>query len=70
METSVIDYIRDVAEFIPTRDGKDQCIYDAGAFFDSAMQYTPVAKLSGGEKTSGISEGADGGAKMYFFWMS
>ena len=28
----VIDYIRDVAEFIPTRDGKISASHDAGAF--------------------------------------
>ena len=47
----VIDYIRDVAEFIPTRDGKISASMMLERFlFDSAMQYTPVAKLSGGEK--------------------
>ena len=48
----VIDYIRDVAEFIPTRDGKISASMMLERFlFDSAMQYTPVAKLSGGEKS-------------------
>ena len=47
----VIDYIRDVAEFIPTRDGKISASMMLERFlFDPAMQYTPVAKLSGGEK--------------------
>ena len=47
----VIDYIRDVAEYIPTRDGKISASMMLERFlFDSAMQYTPVAKLSGGEK--------------------
>ena len=47
----VIDYIRDVAEFIPTRDGKISASMMLERFlFDSAMQYTPAAKLSGGEK--------------------
>ena len=47
----VIDYIRDVAEFIPTRDGRISASMMLERFlFDSAMQYTPVAKLSGGEK--------------------
>ena len=47
----VIDYIRDVAEFIPTRDGKISASMMLERFlFDSAMQYTPVAKLSGGER--------------------
>ena len=47
----VIDYIRDVAEYIPTREGKISAAMMLERFlFDSAMQYTPVAKLSGGEK--------------------
>lgn len=47
----VIDYIRDVAEYIPTRDGKISASMMLERFlFDSAMQYTPVSRLSGGEK--------------------
>lgn len=47
----VIDYIRDVAEYIPTRDGKISATMMLERFlFDSSMQYAPVAKLSGGEK--------------------
>lgn len=47
----VIDYIRDVAEYIPTRDGKISAAMMLERFlFDSSMQYTPIAKLSGGEK--------------------
>lgn len=47
----VIDYIRDVAEYIPTRDGKITASMILERFlFDSAMQYTPIQKLSGGEK--------------------
>ena len=47
----VIDYIRDVAEYIPTRDGKISATMMLERFlFDSAMQYAPIAKLSGGEK--------------------
>lgn len=47
----VIDYIRDVAEYIPTRDGKISASMMLERFlFDSAMQYTPISKLSGGEK--------------------
>ncbi len=61
----VIDYIRDVAEFIPTRDGKISASMMLERFlFDPAMQYTPVAKLSGGEKRRlYLPEGTDGGAK-------
>lgn len=53
MNTSqrVIDYIRDVAEYIPTKDG---LISEAKLLeqflFDSSMQYSPIEKLSGGEK--------------------
>ena len=47
----VIDYIRDVAEYIPTKDGKITASQMIERFlFDSSMQYTQVAKLSGGEK--------------------
>ena len=47
----VIDYIRDEAEYIPTRDGKITASMMLERFlFDSAMQYTPIQKLSGGEK--------------------
>ncbi len=47
----VIDYIRDVAEYIPTRDGKISATMMLERFlFDPAMQYAPIAKLSGGEK--------------------
>ena len=47
----VIDYIKDIAEYIPTSEGT----ISAGSMlenflFDSAMQYTPIGKLSGGEK--------------------
>lgn len=47
----VIDYIRDVAEYIQTKDGRISASQMLERFlFDSAMQYTPVEKLSGGEK--------------------
>lgn len=47
----VIDYICEVAEYIPTKDGKISASMMLERFlFDSAMQYTPVEKLSGGEK--------------------
>ena len=46
----VIDYIRDTAEYIKTRDGRISASQMLERFlFDSAMQYTPVEKLSGGE---------------------
>ena len=47
----VIDYIRDVAEYVPTREGRITASQMLERFlFDPAMQYTPVEKLSGGEK--------------------
>ncbi|MGN8630466.1 ABC-F family ATP-binding cassette domain-containing protein [Blautia sp. HCP3S3_G3] len=53
MNTSerVIDYIRDVAEYIPTKEGLVSAAKLLERFlFDSAMQYAPISKLSGGEK--------------------
>ena len=53
MNTSqrVIDYIKDVAEFIPTKDGLISAAKLLEQFlFDSSMQYAPIEKLSGGEK--------------------
>ena len=53
MNTSqrVIDYIKDVAEFIPTKDGLISASKLLEQFlFDPAMQYAPIEKLSGGEK--------------------
>ena len=47
----VIDYIKDVAEFIPTKDGLISASKLLEQFlFDPAMQYAPIEKLSGGEK--------------------
>lgn len=47
----VIDYIRDVAEYIPTKDGLLSASKLLEQFlFDASMQYAPIAKLSGGEK--------------------
>ncbi len=47
----VIDYIRDVAEYVPTKEGRITASQMLERFlFDSAMQYTPVEKLSGGER--------------------
>lgn len=53
MNTSqrVIDYIKDVAEYIPTKDGLISASKLLEQFlFDSSMQYSPIEKLSGGEK--------------------
>lgn len=47
----VIDYIKDVAEYITTKEGKITASQMLERFlFDGPMQYTPIAKLSGGER--------------------
>jgi ATP-binding cassette subfamily F protein uup len=47
----VIDYIKDVAEYIQTKEGRISASQMLERFlFDSVMQYTPIGKLSGGEK--------------------
>ena len=50
-DENVIDYIRNTAEFVSTVDGKISASKMLERFlFDSSMQYTKIAKLSGGEK--------------------
>ncbi len=47
----VIDYIRDVAEYVPTSGGRITASQMLERFlFPSAVQYNVIAKLSGGEK--------------------
>ena len=47
----VIDYIKDIAEYVPTKDGRITASQMLERFlFDGNMQYTPIGKLSGGEK--------------------
>lgn len=47
----VIDYIKETAEYVPTRDGRITASQMLERFlFDPVMQYTPIEKLSGGEK--------------------
>lgn len=47
----VIDYVKDIAEYIPTKEGRISASQLLERFlFDAAMQYAPIAKLSGGEK--------------------
>ncbi len=47
----VIDYIKDIAEYVPTRDGRITASQMLERFlFTPDMQYAPVNKLSGGEK--------------------
>lgn len=49
--TRVIDYIRDTAEFIRTRDGLISAAKMLERFlFEGKVQYSPIGKLSGGEK--------------------
>lgn len=47
----VIDYVKEVAEYIPTPEGLVSASNMCERFlFDGNMQYTPIGKLSGGEK--------------------
>lgn len=47
----VIDYVKDIAEYITTRDGKISASQMLERFlFTPDMQYAPIGKLSGGEK--------------------
>lgn len=48
----VIDYIKEIAEFITTKDGTTISASQMleRFMFEGAMQYTPISKLSGGEK--------------------
>ena len=47
----VIDYVRDIAEYITTREGKISASAMLERFlFTPDMQYAPIGKLSGGEK--------------------
>lgn len=47
----VIDYIKDIAEFVQTKEGRISASSLLERFlFTPDMQYTPVSKLSGGEK--------------------
>ena len=53
MDTSrrVIDYVRDIADYVPTRDGRISASQMLERFlFTPDMQYAPISKLSGGEK--------------------
>ena len=46
-----IDYIKDVADYVPTKDGRITASQMLERFlFDGNLQYTPITKLSGGEK--------------------
>ena len=55
MDTSlkVIDYIKNVAEYVKTKDGSISASQMLERFlFPPSVQYTVIEKLSGGEKTS------------------
>lgn len=59
----VIDYVRDIAEYIPTKQGRITASQMLERFlFTPDMQYAPIEKLSGGEKKRlyllGILQGA------------
>lgn len=46
-----IDYIKDIADYVPTKDGRITASQMLERFlFDGNLQYTPINKLSGGEK--------------------
>ena len=48
---TVLDCVRDIAEYLPAEDGRITASAMCERFlFDKRMQYTPVQKLSGGEK--------------------
>lgn len=47
----VIDYIKEVAEYVKTTDGQISATMLLEQFlFNSSMQYSPIGKLSGGER--------------------
>ena len=47
----VIDYVKDIAEYVQTREGRISASQMLERFlFTPDMQYTPISKLSGGEK--------------------
>ncbi|MDO4302088.1 MAG: ABC-F family ATP-binding cassette domain-containing protein [Clostridia bacterium] len=50
-EERVIDYIKDAGEYINTRDGRISASQLLERFlFNAEMQYSPISKLSGGER--------------------
>ena len=47
----VIDFVKDIGEYVPTKDGRISASQMLERFlFTPDMQYAPIAKLSGGEK--------------------
>ena len=58
MNTSqrVIDFVKDIAEYIPTKDGRITASQMLERFlFTPDMQYAPIEKLSGGENEETLS---------------
>lgn len=52
----VIDYIKDIGEYVQTKERPYYGFSDAGTVpFHADMQYTPISKLSGGEKRQALS---------------
>ena len=65
----VIDYVREVAEFVPTTEGSVSAAKMLERFlFEGSEQYTEIGRLSGGGKTAAESAaGADGRAQCSSF---
>lgn len=52
----VIDYVKDIAEYVQTRDGRISASQMLERFlFTPDMQYTPISKLSRRRKTETVS---------------
>ena len=54
----VIDYVKEVGEYVTTSDGKITASQMLERFFlfDGAMQWSKIEKLSGGEKAEIVSD--------------
>ena len=64
----VIDYVKDIAEYITTTDGKISASALLERFlFTPDMQYAPIGKLSGGEKRRLIPAGRPRGERQCAF---
>lgn len=65
----MIDYICEVAEYVPIKEGRitvSRCLRD---FFDPAMQYTWVEKLRGEKREDCIFKNLDGVLNASFFFL-
>lgn len=64
----VIDYVKDIAEYIPTKDGRITASQMLERFlFTPEMQYGQIEKLSGGEKETVSAERFAGSAECIGF---